>query len=187
MKIESIISLINTGKENKSLYESSIANLLELIECNDIPERIINSVEELLKAENWEELNNRFHTDLKFGTGGMRGRTIGNTVTESEKGNSKKTQSPQFAAVGSNTLNEITVVRATKALYLHIKKWLAEEGILAQPRLVIAHDVRHFSEKFCKLSALTWSKLGGFALIFDGPRSTPQLSLQLGTGMHMPV
>ena len=176
MKIESIISLINTGKENKSLYESSSANLLELVECNDIPERIIKSVEELLKAENWEELNNRFHTDLKFGTGGMRGRTIGNTITESEKGNSNKNQSPQFAAVGSNTLNEITVVRATKALFLHIKKWLAEEGILAQPRLVIAHDVRHFSEKFCKLSALTWSKLGGFALIFDGPRSTPQLS-----------
>ena len=56
MKIESIISLINTGKENKSLYESSSANLLELVECNDIPERIIKSVEELLKAENWEEL-----------------------------------------------------------------------------------------------------------------------------------
>lgn len=74
MKIESIISLIKTSKENKSLYESSSANLLELVECNDIPERIIKSVEELLKAENWEELNNRFHTDLKFGTGGMRGR-----------------------------------------------------------------------------------------------------------------
>lgn len=176
MKIESIITLINTGKENKSLYESSSANLLELVQCNDIPERILNSVGELLKAENWEELNNRFHTNLKFGTGGMRGRTIGKTITESERGNSNKNQSPQFAAVGSNTLNEITVVRATKALFLHIKKWLAEEGILAQPRLVIAYDVRHFSEKFCKLSALTWSKLGGFALIFDGPRSTPQLS-----------
>ena len=179
MNTESIISLINAGKETKSLYESSSSNLLDLVKCTGIPVRILNSIEELLTSENWEELNNRFHTDLKFGTGGMRGRTIGNFITESEKGNTKKNDPPQFAAVGSNALNEITVVRATIALYLHIQKWLAEEGFLAQPRLIIAHDVRHFSEKFCKLSAFTWSKLGGFALIFDGPRSTPQLSFSV--------
>ena len=179
MNTESIISLINAGKETKSLYESSSSNLLDLVKCNGIPVRILNSIEELLTTENWEELNNRFHTDLKFGTGGMSGRTIGNFITESEKGNTKKNDTPQFAAVGSNTLNEITVVRATIALYLHIQKWLAEEGVLAQPRLIIAHDVRHFSEKFCELSAFTWSKLGGFALIFDGPRSTPQLSFSV--------
>jgi phosphoglucomutase len=44
------------------------------------------------------------------------------------------------------------------------------------PRLVIAHDVRHFSRYFCELTASTWIRLGGEALIFDGPRSTPQLS-----------
>ena len=46
----------------------------------------------------------------------------------------------------------------------------------SQPRLVVAHDVRHFSKKFCKIVASTWTKLGGYALVFDGPRSTPQLS-----------
>ena len=61
-------------------------------------------------------------------------------------------------------------------VFLHIKKWLAEEGMLVQPRLVIAHDVRHFSRKFCELSASAWVQLGGYALVFDGPRSTPQLS-----------
>ena len=50
------------------------------------------------------------------------------------------------------------------------------EGILEQPRLVVAHDVRHFSEKFSNLVATTWTRLGGFAMVFDGPRSTPQLS-----------
>ncbi len=106
----------------------------------------------------------------------MRGRTIGNYVTKAERGTAKEKETPNYAAVGSNTLNEITVLRATKALFLHVKKWLAEEGILSQPRLVIAHDVRHFSRKFCELSASAWNKLGGYALVFDGPRSTPQLS-----------
>ncbi|MCL4141987.1 UNVERIFIED_CONTAM: hypothetical protein GTU68_046409, partial [Idotea baltica] len=43
-------------------------------------------------------------------------------------------------------------------------------------KLVIAYDVRHFSKAFCELAASTWTKLGGEAYIFDGPRSTPQLS-----------
>ena len=41
---------------------------------------------------------------------------------------------------------------------------------------MVAHDVRHFSRKFCELVASAWTKLGGYALVFDGPRSTPQLS-----------
>ena len=44
---------------------------------------------------------------------------------------------------------------------------------------MIAHDVRHFSRHFCELAASTWTKLGGQALIFDGPRSTPQLSFSV--------
>jgi phosphoglucomutase len=176
MNKESITDLVKQGQEEHKLYDSTYDNLKEFIECKNLPERILKSIEELLVSESWNELNDRFHSNLKFGTGGMRGRTIGNVITKSEKGENKEGATPEYAAVGSNTLNEITVIRATKALFLHITKWLAEEGILGQPRLIIAHDVRHFSEKFCKLSALTWTKLGGYALIFDGPRSTPQLS-----------
>ncbi|MBR4597507.1 MAG: phospho-sugar mutase, partial [Opitutales bacterium] len=47
---------------------------------------------------------------------------------------------------------------------------------LGEPSLVIACDVRHFSRHFCELSASVWAKLGGKVKIFDGPRSTPQLS-----------
>ena len=176
MKNESISLQLTQAKEKKFLYESTIENISELIECEEVPDWITSSLGELLKTENWEELNNRFYKNLAFGTGGMRGRTIGNYVTKSERGKTKGKDTPSFAAVGSNTLNEITVLRATKALFLHITKWLAEEGILAQPRIVIAHDVRHFSRKFCELSALAWTKLGGYALVFEGPRSTPQLS-----------
>ena len=31
-------------------------------------------VEDLLKAEDWKELEDRFYRDLEFGTGGLRGR-----------------------------------------------------------------------------------------------------------------
>jgi phosphoglucomutase len=45
--------------------------------------------------------------------------------------------------------------------------------------MVIAHDVRHVSRHFNELAASTWPKLGGTAYIFDGPRSTPQLSFSV--------
>ena len=176
MKNESISLQLTKAKENQFLYQSTLDNILELAECEGIPEWVIDSIAELLDTENWGELNNRFYKNLAFGTGGMRGRTIGNYITKAERGKTKGKETPSFAAVGSNTLNEITVLRATKALFLHITKWLAEEGILAQPRLIIAHDVRHFSRKFCELAASAWTKLGGYALIFEGARSTPQLS-----------
>ena len=176
MKNESLLLSLNKAKENNFLYNSSIENISEFLECAETPEWIVKSLEELLEGESWEELNNRFYTNLAFGTGGMRGRTIGNIITKAERGNTRKNETPDYAAVGSNTLNEITLLRATKALFLHIKKWLAEEGVLSQPRLVVAHDVRHFSRKFCELVASAWTKLGGYALVFDGPRSTPQLS-----------
>ena len=176
MKNETLSLSINKAKENNFLYNSSVDNITELLECTDIPSWIEKSLEELLEGENWEELNNRFYTNLAFGTGGMRGRTIGNVITKAEQGSAHQNETPDYAAVGSNTLNEITLLRATKALFLHIKKWLAEEGLLSQPRLVVAHDVRHFSRKFCELVASAWTKLGGYALVFDGPRSTPQLS-----------
>ena len=35
------------------------------------------SIEELVNRGEWAELNDRFYRYLEFGTGGMRGRTIG--------------------------------------------------------------------------------------------------------------
>jgi len=165
-----------TAREAGELYESSYKNLCEILENENVPEWVSSSLDELISGKKWEELNNRFFANLAFGTGGMRGRTIGEITTKAEKGKSAKGESPQYAAVGSNTLNEITVLRATKALFLYVRQWMAEQGVFEQPRLVIAHDVRHFSQKFCQLAAHAWSELGGYSMIFDGPRSTPQLS-----------
>ncbi len=167
---------LSIAKESGELYESSYKNLCELLENENLPDWVSLSLEELIAGKNWEELNNRFYANLTFGTGGMRGRTIGTITTKAESGKSGKGETPQYAAVGSNTLNEITVLRATRALFLYVRQWMAEQGIFEQPRLVIAHDVRHFSKKFCQLAARAWSGQGGYSMIFDGPRSTPQLS-----------
>ena len=165
-------------KEEK-LFPSAQNNIYELLELENCPEWIHNSLHELVTGEHWEELNDRFYRNLAFGTGGMRGRTIGKFVTSQEQGKAKEGETPEYAAIGSNTLNEITLLRATKALYLYLDKWMQGEGILEQPRLVVAHDVRHFSYKFANLVCRAWVKMGGYAMLFDGPRSTPQLSFSV--------
>ena len=54
--------------------------------------------------------------------------------------------------------------------------WRGKEGIAGKPKLVIAHDPRHFSKEFTELAAKTAADNGCDAFVFDGPRSTPELS-----------
>src|SRR5947199_9264843 len=42
--------------------------------------------------------------------------------------------------------------------------------------MVIAHDTRQFSQEFPRLAAETAAENGCDAVVFDGPRSTPELS-----------
>ena len=134
------------------------------------------SIDELVAQAAWSELNDRFYRYLEFGTGGMRGRTIGVVAAPSETGTLSAGGSPAHAAIGSNLLNDFTLARAVIGLFRYTKNYLGTQGAAAKPRLVIAYDVRHFSRHFCELAASTWTKLGGEAFIFDGPRPTPQLS-----------
>lgn len=168
--------ILESAVKDEKLLISAQHNINELQSLDPCPYWIRESLDELINENQWEELNDRFHSNLAFGTGGMRGRTIGKVITSSERGTSTEGQSPDYAAVGSNTLNELTLLRANKALFEYVRKWMQGEGILEQPRLVVAYDVRHFSQKFANLVAKSWIKMGGYAMMFDGPRSTPQLS-----------
>lgn len=138
-----------------------------------------SSIEELVGRQEWSELNDRFYRYLEFGTGGMRGRTIGRIGAPSEVGTLSTAGSPEHAAIGSNMLNDFTLIRAVVGLYRYTAKYLAAKSATVKPRLVIAHDVRHFSRHFSELAASTWVRLGGTAFIFDGPRPTPQLSFSV--------
>ncbi|MDP2137959.1 MAG: phospho-sugar mutase, partial [Candidatus Didemnitutus sp.] len=144
-----------------------------------LPEWAQLSMAELVEREAWAELNDRFYRYMEFGTGGLRGRTIGAVGAQAETGTLSASGSPEHAGVGSNLLNDFTLTRAMIGLFRYVKGYLDQTGNATPPRIVIAHDVRHFSRHFCELAASTWTKLGGEAHIFDGPRSTPQLSFSV--------
>ena len=172
----SIIEKIEAAGTAGSLLESTVVNLKQWVSADFLPGWAGASISELVENGEWDELNDRFYQNLAFGTGGIRGRTIGRVPAAAETGTLSETGSPEHAAVGSNVLNDFNLVRATIGLFRYTKQYLKESGSYDLPRFVIAHDVRHFSRHFCELAASTWCKLGGQALIFEGPRSTPQLS-----------
>ncbi len=50
------------------------------------------------------------------------------------------------------------------------------EGKPGRPAIAISHDTRFFSREFAELAAKVMTDLGCDALLFEGPRSTPELS-----------
>jgi phosphoglucomutase len=182
----STLQQIQSAAQSGQLLPAAAENLAAWLNAG-LPAWATASVDELVAQGAWGELNDRFYRYLEFGTGGMRGRTIGTVVTAAERGpggpqgaltglDAHTAGPPAHAAAGSNVLNDFTLLRAVIGLFNHTQQQLAAAGRGAAPRLVIAHDVRHFSRHFCELAASAWTRLGGAAFIFDGPRSTPQLS-----------
>jgi phosphoglucomutase len=166
---------IDNAVKNGELLESAAHNIQTLLDGapSDLYSRVID---ELVAAEAWDELNDRFYKMLEFGTGGLRGRTIGKIVTEAERGSAGPNDRPEFPCVGTNAMNFANVNRATQGLVAYMKDWHAKNKIDNRPKLVIAHDTRFFSNEFTNLAAKVAVENGCDALIFDGPRSTPELS-----------
>jgi phosphoglucomutase len=133
-------------------------------------------VSELAGKKEWAELNDRFFRTLAFGTGGLRGRTIGKVVAEAERGGAKDDQPPEFPCVGTNAMNFYNVSRATQGLVAYLQEWRTRQNVEGKPKLVIACDTRHYSKQFAQLVAKTAAENGCDAAVFDGPRSTPELS-----------
>src|SRR3954453_7129053 len=157
------------------LIESSAQNIQTLLEgaSSDV---YFRSVKELVDAAQWQELNDRFYQTLAFGTGGLRGRTIGKIVTTAERGNAREGERPEFPCVGTNAMNFFNINRATRGLVAYLQDWNAREGISAKPKIVIAHDPRFFSKEFAELAAKVAAETGCDAFAFDRPRSVPELS-----------
>jgi phosphoglucomutase len=170
-----ILDRIRAAGQAGQLLPASVQNVTAFLGAG-LPQWAQDSIGELVDQGAWLELNDRFYRYLEFGTGGMRGRTIGAVSAPSER---HPDGSPRHAAVGSNVLNDFTLIRATIGLYRYTARVVAARGDRSRPRIVIAHDVRHCSRHFCELAASTWTRLGGEALIFDGPRPTPQLSFEV--------
>ncbi len=104
-------------------------------------------------ADDEKEIEDRFYTELAFGTAGLRG-VIG---------------------AGTNRMNAYNVRRATCALAKYI---LREEG-RAERGVVIAYDSRRFSPEFAKQAALTLCANGVRAYLFESLRPVPELSFSV--------
>jgi phosphoglucomutase len=172
---DEIAAKIENATASKLLLASAADNIRALLNSgsSEFYSRVIS---ELIAGGHWDELSDRFYKTLEFGTGGLRGRTIGKIVTKAERGNAGTDERPQFPCVGTNAMNFANVNRATQGLVAYAKEWHAKNKIETRPRIVIAHDSRFFSNEFTELTAEVAAENGCDAYIFDGPRSTPELS-----------
>ena len=108
-------------------------------------------LESMIDAGQWTELEDRFFTRLEFGTAGIRGIT----------------------GIGSARISRVTIGEATQALCLHAQS--VDENA-KQKGIVIACDTRLTSDEFSRLAASVCAGNGFKAYLFDGFRSTPELS-----------
>jgi phosphoglucomutase len=173
--VEQLDSRIERAVNQGLLMPSSAENIRRLL-AGANSDLYFHSVDELIHAAQWQELNDRFYQTLAFGTGGLRGRTIGKIVTAAERGNAREDQRPEFPCVGTNSLNFFNINRATRGLVAYLQEWNRRQGISTEPKIVIAHDPRFFSKEFAELAARVAAESGCDAFVFDGPRSVPELS-----------
>jgi phosphoglucomutase len=111
-------------------------------------------VEDLLKKEDFKELEDRFYRDLEFGTGGLRG-VIGG---------------------GYNRMNTLVVKSATQGLAAYLIKAFPDKAKAGKLSAAIAFDSRHYSAEFAEAAALIFAGNGIKAYLFSGLRPTPELS-----------
>jgi phosphoglucomutase len=168
-------SLALSQEARTRLLETTQANLARVYDDAQTAARDRAAIDELLASGAWTELDDRFYRDIAFGTGGMRGRTIGKTVTSSERGQSAADACPEFPGAGTNMLNDANVHRAVSALGAYLLELAPGQKL----SVVIAHDVRFFSKSFSQVAARALNDLGIDALLFPEDRSTPQLSFSV--------
>ena len=109
-----------------------------------------DEVTELLQAEDWEQLSDRFWRELDFGTGGLRGLIGG----------------------GDNRMNTYVIRKATQGLANYILSHVAE----SERGVVISFDSRRFSDLFAEEAARVLAANRIRTWLFTSLRPTPVLS-----------
>ena len=112
-----------------------------------------NEKEELRSIANDEkEIESRFYTNLSFGTAGMRG----------------------IRGIGKNRMNKYNIRKATQGLANYIIEATGESG--KKKGVAIAYDSRLDSVENAINTAMTLAGNGIKVYLFEGIRSTPELS-----------
>jgi len=113
-------------------------------------EEFSGDVSALVDAEDFDRLVELFWEEIPFGTGGRRG---------------------VMGPLGTATINARTIAESAHGLACHLKEAGHPDG-----RIAVAHDTRHRSSEFARLTATTLAAHGFEVLEFDGYRATPTLS-----------
>ena len=98
------------------------------------------------------EIEERFYTELEFGTAGLRG----------------------ILGAGDNRMNVYNVRKATEGLARYLNA-----SVSGQPRVCIAYDSRHCSDLFAKESACVLAAHGVQVFLYSTLHSVPQLSFTI--------
>ena len=134
------------------------------------------AIAELVTAGEWQEIDDRFFKTLAFGTGGLRGRTVGRVITKAEEGEGGPLDRPEYPCAGTATMNFFNLKRAMVGYVSYIRDAYQGEG---RASFVIGHDTRHFSRDFAETCAKVATDLGCDAYLFEGPRATPEISFAI--------
>ncbi|WLD11461.1 phospho-sugar mutase [Planctellipticum variicoloris] len=106
---------------------------------------------QLVAAADFTQLDSLFWERIPFGTGGRRGG---------------------MSEFGSATINARTIGESANGLAAYVQQVCGADDRKA----VIAHDTRHRSPEFARLTAEVLAAHGFQVFFFDGARATPELS-----------
>ncbi len=112
-----------------------------------------DEVHALQERKDYDELFDRFYTELEFGTGGIRGIIGG----------------------GTNRLNPLVVQRVSTGWAAYLVKQFPD----IQIKVVLAYDSRHYSVEFAALVSQVLCSYGIKVYYYSAPRPTPQLSFSI--------
>lgn len=127
-------------------YKETYKNWLENDFFDENTKKELKSIE-----DNEEEIEDRFYTELAFGTAGLRGKL----------------------GAGTNRMNDYTVAKASQAFADTINK-IGDEA--KNRGVTICYDVRHKSLDFARIAAEVFAANGINVNIFDDIQPTPVCS-----------
>jgi phosphoglucomutase len=145
-----LLTLIDQAAKNGLLTADTPANLRSWLtrECFG---QYRPRIAELIKAGEWQKLDAMFWTAIPFGTGGRRG---------------------PMGEMGPATINDRTIAESAHGMSVYLRS----TGCTSGGSAVIAHDTRNYSAHFARITACVFAAHGLKVFLFDGHRSTPELS-----------
>ena len=145
-----VLALVDQAAKNGLLTADSPKNLRSWL-TRDCVAQYRSRIVELVNAGEWPTLDAMFWTAIPFGTGGRRG---------------------PMGEMGPATINDRTIAESAHGMAVYLRS----TGCRAGGSAVIAHDTRNNSPHFARITACAMAAHGLKVYLFDGHRSTPELS-----------